>query len=47
MLVLGYTRMNSAPLHPPLRCQPLDMNVWVSCAPGLLLDTEWVFIMQG
>lgn len=43
MLVLGYTHVNSTPLHPPLRCQTLDMNVWVSYAPGLLLDRVGVY----
>lgn len=39
VLVLGCTRVSSAPLHPPLRCQTLDVYVWVSCAPlDWLLD---------
>lgn len=39
VLVLGCTRVSSASLHPPLRCQTLDVNVWVSCAPlDWLLD---------
>ena len=35
MLVFWCTCVSSAPLDPPLRCQILDVNVWVGRTPGL------------